>query len=174
MCSMDLEIDKSFWRNYGPSNESTIQLLTRSYTGLVDRIYLPARALWKKEELETPAFTVDTFTLRTSHSELLQCAYFERDHDDNIFTDAFGTEASEDAVAATAGNPDAAALGGGLKRVDSDGSLDNSLVDTIIVYMHTNAANLAQSKEVCDGWTDMLSTLCRSYPTAARIALPLY
>jgi len=33
VCSMDLDIDRSFWRNYGPTNESTIQLLTRSYTG---------------------------------------------------------------------------------------------------------------------------------------------
>jgi len=102
--------------------------------------------LWTQEQLEAADFTVDTFSLRTSQAELLQCAFFELDRESDIFSDNFGDEAAA-AAEEEEGRAGASGLAG-TKRSSSEESLDTALEDTIVVYMHTNAANLAQAKEV--------------------------
>lgn len=169
VCSLDNEIEASFWRNHGPQNESILQLMTRTYTGLCDRIYKPKRLEWKLEDLEYDGFCTELFTLRTSRMELISCAYFEFNHEEDIFTDAGGEDSDGEGEFFEEGHEERERQLEcacdkviheeefkqleetiGLKRVQSEEDLDETcqFKDTIVVYMHTNACNLTFAKEV--------------------------
>ena len=138
VCSLDDGIEYSFWRNYGPQNESILQLMTRSYSGLCDRIYKPPRMDWKEYELESADFAAETFLLRTSGGEQLQCAYFQLEMENTIFknseVDSVDSGDGEDST--TSG------------QRDSEDSLDTALHDTLVLYLHTNCTNLVMAKEI--------------------------
>ncbi len=67
------EFDQIFWRNHGPTDESTYSFFRRGYNEFCDRLSVPQRSAYTSDDLIRSGYEAREFNLQSHRGNTLHC-----------------------------------------------------------------------------------------------------